>query len=665
MKKETFGVYGEAAAAEFFTVDGRKLRRRIQRLSRRSRLMIVALMIVASSLLPLLPARAIGGNMILFWDPANGSVPAGWCLLSIYDGFFPRGETVANTTASWGTTFPTASRPYTPTTNGTPVLGAASVQNSSSGGAGTIAAAGHTHNVSINYTSEDNGDKAANPNLPAFRSLQLMMYGNSAGGGDCTGNGIPNVIPANAIALFNNSLPASGWTQVSAQNARFLRVNSAVATGGGDTEFTDVTITGLAATGTTAVTPNPFLLNANAAPQSHTHSPPSSLTCTSGCATPTTACALQGSAGTGAAGTSTFRCTATGVLPNYVQPLLGKANSNTSTLALNMTAMFDDDPGNGWVVRSGAGDVYNQKFLRPNSTASLTAQGAATHTISLGGTYGNAIGTGVSTLSLGNTSAGSAHNHSLNFSTNTVSNIPPYFNIVIAEKVSFTLQHYQWFVDSGAIDLDPVNGPWPAGAVNLGVDKQLSAIPAPYQPPDNSTQLRLRIQILVSGQNLAVGGTSFKLQFAPTGTVDCITGSWTDVDVGGSGTAAWRYGTNGVAEATLTVSRLTPASSVLQRFSKTSAGGTVPNAATTGQTIEYDWLIQNNGANGATQYAFRPIETNGTLLGEYNGSSNPATSKCPSLITRPSTDQLLRHGEFFLGNAGSGSDPNQGFIWAD
>lgn len=70
--------------------------------------------------------------------------------------------------------------------------------------------------------------------------------------------------------------------------------------------------------------------------------------------------------------------------------------------------------------------------------------------------------------------------------------------------------------------------------------------------------------------------------------------------------------------------------------------------------MEYDFHIQHNGAEGATQYSFRVVEDSGpgVLLSEY--------VVCPTLETFPDTNQQLRHGKYFEVNAGEG-----GFTWSE
>lgn len=656
--------------------------RYLRRLSHPAKIIgsLVLILVLNLAFLPL-HAKAATGDMILFWDPANGSVPSGWCNLSRYYGYFPRGASVAATTADWatGVTHPTPSRPYTPTTGNITVSassGTAIAGNTNSGGT-RLADSNHTSSgVAASYTSDDNGDAASNPDLPAYRSLQLMEYGTSDGSGGCNGNGVPNNIPAKAIAMFNIALPSSDWTRVSAQDGRMIRIDSTTTMGGGDTESNDITISGISSSAGDRQAA-PFLLNSNSIVPNHTHAPPSSLTCTSGCAaTGSVTCPLKGSAGTTGTSTSTFTCTVAGanVDPPYVQPLLGMANVTTPAIAVDMVAMFDDNPGVGWTLLSEGGNTYDGQFIRPNSTPNFTSQGKATRpAMVLTGTSGNAIGGAVSTLTLGGGASPQNHTHTITVTTGTTasSNIPPYFNVILAEKVSFILKHYEWYAVPSP-DSQDVTDPWPSGSgLNIAQDTTLPAIPAPFRPPDaaTGTMLRLRVQIQVGAQALGVGGTSFKLQYAETGYVDCIKGSWTDVANYGTG-GPWTYGTSAtVSDSThLSNSRLSPLSTYPQVFADSQTGGIVWQAAATGTTIEYDWLIMNNAADSGTHYVFRPVEGNGQPLGEYS-SEKLSSSVCPSVVTRPGTNQLLRHGEFFLTNPntepGGNSEPKQGFLWAD
>lgn len=548
-----------------------------------------------------LHTTAIGTNMMVFWDPGFGATPSGWSVVTTFDGKFPRGDTVANYGITGG-----AGAPYTPTTTSVTV-GAPSVIANGNGAQATVSTNTHTHPTpTITVGADSNGG------LPAYRSLQLLKYG----------SGIPMFIPGGAIVMFdtNGNIP-SGFTRILAQDAKMLRVNSSVATGGADTATNSVAI-GVLANSLSAGSSTGTGSNAALAETVHAHSAP-------------------------AAGNTT----AVSTLPPYVQPQLAQANADTATLAVALLAMFDGDPGSGWNVVSGTGGAYNQQFLRPAATASLTSLGSLTHTAP---TYAGASGT-TSTAILNNSkgnggfsNAEQSHTHSVTVGFNPVSSIPPYFNVVIAQKVSFVLQAYRWFID---VNSENTTDAWPTGTLNLAQNTMLPVVPVPYKAPDTGTQLRLRIQMLVSAQALPANNIQFKLQYKQGTDGICTTGSWTDVGASGSG-GVWTYGTNTVTDGTqLTASQLSPTSSILEIFSKSAASGNNTNAVATGQTAEYDFLVKNNIAAPGSQYSFRMVESTGLPLSLY--------TQCSSLVTLPNLSQELRHGEFFQDGV------DQGFAWAD
>ena len=608
-------------------------------------------------------ASAAGTNMYLFWDPANGSAPSGWTVITTYDGFFPYGAAVTDT---FGATTTVPGRPYTPTASAT-TTGLGSTLASFVSAIGAISSNTHVHpTVPIVY-GPDTGDPA-NPDLAAFRSYQLIKY-----------SGIPTIVPQNAVAMFAGTLPSSGFTRVTANDQRLIRVNSTTTIGGSDTESNTVKISGLDADSTNTVNNQTNGQTGPVAPANHTHASPSSLTCTAGCGTPT--CTPPGTLATlgGSTQSNTFTCTTTGDIPPYVVPVLGQATANVPTISVNLTAIFDGDPGSGWTVLSNVGGSFYHQFLRPNASYSAVSQGSVSRNLGYSATYGSALGTAVNGKVNGTNGASQFdHLHSLTMTINTLSNMVPSFNAVIGQKVSFTMNAYRWFVDasgnSGSPDFNTTNvsDPWPVGALNLAQDTQLPAIPTQYLPPDVivKTSLRLRAQILVSGQALVANSTTFKLQYQVTGSDDCLTGTWTDVAPNGTPagpTSQWTYGTNTLADSTrLTTSALTPTSSVLQYYSRSTGGAITGQTVGTGQSMEYDWLVQNNNANTGTEYHIRIVEGNGTPLSLYQ---NTTTSKaeCPDVITKPGVDQELRHGDFFLPdpNSNVSNDPDQGYAWVD
>lgn len=544
-------------------------------------------------------SNAAGEKMLAFWDPAYGSVPSGWSVVTTYNGRFPRGESAAN----FGLTN-TDDTPRSPTVASVSIGGASAVI--STPGTGTLGSADtHTH-ASPSVTA----GTASNGSLAAYRSLQLIEFT----------AGIPTSLPAGIIIMFdtNGAIP-SGFTRLSAHDDRLIRVNSTVANGGNDQVNYPITVSSM---GNSSASTDSKVFNNSipAAAVVHTHS-------------------------TGVAASNPL----TTAIPPYVQPLLAQANAATVTLPTAMVGMFNGDPGAGWQIVSNSGGAYYQQFLRPAVTANLTSQGAASHVPASVIVTSGPVNTAspYDSKAQGNTTGPSTqtHTHQVTITFNSVSNIPPYFNVVIAQKISLTMQNYRWYAEAASQD---VTDPWPTGALDLAQNTLLPTLSASYVPPDLTAQLRLRVQMLVSGQALPSSNTQFKLQYKKGTDGSCTTGTWTDVNTGN----AWTYGTNSVTDnTTLTTSRLSPASSVMELFSKSSPSAVNPNAVSTGQTMEYDFLIKNNSASGAAQYSFRVVESSGQPLSVY--------TVCPSLITRPSTDQVMRHGNFFQENA------EAGFIWAD
>lgn len=550
--------------------------------------------------------HASGPNMLLLWD--GGAAPTGWTDRSAdYAGRFIRGEAAANA-ISLGTpaTGVGGSATHTPAVSSTVVnTGVGQAATGCVIGCNARSTAAHTHTT----TAPTIG--AAN-NLPVYRSLKLISYN----------SGIPNVIPAGAIAFFDSTTGVpTGWTRQSAQDGNMIRIDTTVSTGGSDTHTHTVTWNSLAAAAGTANAANTSAVGAAA---SHTHTAPAASTTDS-----------QSS------------------VPPYVQTLMAKADADTAAIPSGLISMFDNDPGAGWVVRSNSGGTFYQKFNRPNSTYNASPGGSTTHTHN-GGAAGAGLTSGVSggpsatgtVQGAGTGLAGSTHTHTITtkFVDNT-DNTPQYLNVVYAQKVGFTVNSYRWYVDSDAQD---VTDPW--GNPDIAQATPITIYPLTNKAPIQTNELRLRINMIVGGVDLPASNSQFKLQYKQGTDGSCTAGSWTDVGAGG-GAVAWRYASSSVTDGTaLTVSRLSPASDVLQKYVKVSPSAT-NTAATVGQTIEYDFHIEHNGAVGAAQYSFRIIESTGALLADH--------TVCPTLTTNPDSGNLMRHGNYFS------NETEGGFLWAD
>jgi hypothetical protein len=562
-----------------------------------------------------------GPHMMLFWDGA--SPPSGWSFVADGDGRHIRGESVANYGARGGSS--------THTHTASASVGGSS-SNLASGILDSVASSGHTHNTSVTVASASN-DRAA-------RTLKLIRYD----------AGIPNVIPAGAITIFDSSpgIPASGWTRQSAFDGRFVKLDStaASANSGSDTHSHNLTWGSLSGSsgGSNSNCPWPYIGCAGfMSSNGHTHGAP-------------------GGTNTSTNGTSAADCDAAPVanscLPPHVQVLLAKADADTPVLSIGITAMFDDAPGGGWVVRSDSGGAYYQRFMRGGASYS-EGLGASTHNhISQTVTSPGNSGSGGRSYG-GGGAARDGHTHTVTASSfSSPDHTPEYFNVVVAEKVNFILQHYAWYDDNDALAVTSRYSP-----SDVGEDTPIP-VTFGYQPPGLGQELRLRIQVAVNNSALANDEIQFKLQYiedtsTSLTTTTCTTGTWTDVANNGGG-GDWTYATSTPSNgAQLTGSSVfSPASSTMQRYVKSDSAGKNIGTVSSGQTMEWDYHIVSNTSKTSTQYRFRLVEDSGILLSQYGYGSPTVTPVCPTLTTKAEIGGQLRHGQVF-DNTGT----KRGFTW--
>jgi hypothetical protein len=552
-------------------------------------------------------------TLMMFWDGTDISgnplsLPSGWSFVDTYNGRYPRGDAVGNFGLIGG------NATHTITVTGVTVSGpiGAGINN---GIGSQVSTTSHTHPLNA-FPSV----VAPVSNEPAYRSYRLIRYN----------NGIPPFIPGGAVAFFDDTgLPATGgWTQQTTYNNRMLKVDSSAGTGGSNTHVHDLDWSSSNLTGSSSATTgrqNLITTGGTAITNDHVHAAPS---------------------GANAPDTAPIEA-----LPPYIEVILAKANSDTIAIPAGMHGMFDRTPGSGWVVKTNtSSDKFYQRFVQADSTYNDNAAlGSLTHNHSpvVATTATASGGTTFANWNAASNVISNNHTHNLtaSFSTNN-DNVPLYFNVVIAEKINFILSDYRWYEDTDAED---VTDPW--GRSDVAQNTIISTVPARNDPPMPTQELRLRVRVTVSGQDLTANDIGFKLEYKQGTDATCTTGSWSNVGAGGSG-SVWRFASSSVADGTqLTTSRLTPTSSVLEMYVKSNSAMVNPNGATIGQTLEYDFHLEHNGALDGTMYSFRMIEGGGALLAEYN--------KCPTLVTRAGTGQLMRHGNVFE------SETERGFTWAD
>jgi hypothetical protein len=194
--------------------------------------------------------------------------------------------------------------------------------------------------------------------------------------------------------------------------------------------------------------------------------------------------------------------------------------------------------------------------------------------------------------------------------------------------------YYRLYVDNNA--LLPTD-PWPSGAPNLGENTEMTADDVALALGD---QVRIRMAVKVSGASMPATTDNFKLQFAPRVSTCSAVVTWLDIGDSASTTAHWR-GVNGTPADGAALSTDPPTGGDLLLSVSTVAGtyeeandtATNPYIAFPNDQIEYDWLVEHNGANDKTSYCFRMVESDGSAFNTYSYYPTLRTVGYEPLIT--------------------------------
>ncbi len=187
-------------------------------------------------------------------------------------------------------------------------------------------------------------------------------------------------------------------------------------------------------------------------------------------------------------------------------------------------------------------------------------------------------------------------------------------------EISIRQNYYHFYVDNDA--LDPTDS-WPAGAASVGENASITAVDDPL---GEGERVRIRMSLLINNATLPADTKAFKLQFGRLeSTCSAITDvNWNDLGSPGSG-AIWR-GFDGTPADGTELATSTPApgrlnlslSDVAGTYEESNNTAINPYVVDIGEDIEYDWAIEHNGANQRSDYCFRMVESDGTVLDGYN-----------------------------------------------
>ena len=182
------------------------------------------------------------------------------------------------------------------------------------------------------------------------------------------------------------------------------------------------------------------------------------------------------------------------------------------------------------------------------------------------------------------------------------------------EQKSFWL-----YVDNNAIKPTDI---WPVGAATLGESAEMTATDGPMVTGD---KIRIRMGLKITAASMPAGADAFRLEYGLRTTPSCSAiSAWLPLGDVGSTTAKWR-GANGTPADGALLSTDPPTggdllltgASVAGTYEEQNNTATNPYVAFPNDILEYDWLVQDNGAVDKSSYCFRMVEVSGTLLTTY------------------------------------------------
>ncbi len=178
-------------------------------------------------------------------------------------------------------------------------------------------------------------------------------------------------------------------------------------------------------------------------------------------------------------------------------------------------------------------------------------------------------------------------------------------------EISVRQNYYRFYVDNDAIT--PTD-PWPVGVDDLGENTSITGI---NDPLGEGEQVRIRMSLLINNATLPASTQAFKLQFGRRTTACSAISSWTDVGAAGSG-ALWRGYLATPVDGTTLPSTLISITDHAGTYEEENVSAVNPNSVDLGEDIEYDWIIEHNGAVQQSDYCFRMVDSDGTALDGYN-----------------------------------------------
>ena len=180
-------------------------------------------------------------------------------------------------------------------------------------------------------------------------------------------------------------------------------------------------------------------------------------------------------------------------------------------------------------------------------------------------------------------------------------------------QLAFVQNYYRFYVDND--NITPTD-PWPAGMIDLGEN---TSVTTTDEPLGESERIRIRMTLSVNNALWPELTKSFKLQYGRRDTTCSAVSAWNDVGAAGSG-VFWR-GYNATPNDGTVIdpgSLLISVSNIGGTYEEENNSAANPVTADIGDNVEFDWIIEHNGAVQRSDYCFRMVESDGSVLSAYN-----------------------------------------------
>lgn len=195
-------------------------------------------------------------------------------------------------------------------------------------------------------------------------------------------------------------------------------------------------------------------------------------------------------------------------------------------------------------------------------------------------------------------------------------------------ELSVRQNYYRLYVDNDAVQ--PTD-PWPAGPSDLGENESITDLD---EPLGIGERVRIRLSLTVNNASLVPNAKSFTLQYGRRVSSCSAVSSWSDVGASGSGDI-WRGydGTPVDGTPVASSSLLLSVSDQPGTYEEANDSTLNPVLVDIGEDVEYDWVVENNGAIQKSSYCFRVVEAGGALLDGYDFYPTVRTSGYTPVIT--------------------------------